>query len=83
MQVLGACLLPKRALQLMEAEVDRLFLLGKNAVVPLSMQVPRKVKDASISMLCFVDGNKISGTFLLSPPVAKCFDQTIFNLLRA
>lgn len=42
-QVFGGALVPKRALHLMDAEVNRLLLLGKDCIVPLSYQVPRKV----------------------------------------
>lgn len=41
-QIFGSAMIPKRALHLMDAEVNRLLLLGKNCVLPLSFQIPRK-----------------------------------------
>ncbi len=42
-QTLGACLLPKTTLNVMDGEVDRLMQLTKNAICPISCIVPRKV----------------------------------------
>lgn len=39
----GACLVPKRALRVMEGEANRVLQLTANAVVPISYIVPRKV----------------------------------------
>ena len=39
----GFCLLPKRAVSVMTCEVDRVFKVQENAVVPISYIVPRKV----------------------------------------
>ncbi|XP_054714139.1 coronin-7-like [Uloborus diversus] len=41
-QAKGATLLPKRALEVMDGEVNRLLLLGQDCIVPISFQVPRK-----------------------------------------
>lgn len=41
-QAKGAALVPKRALEVMDGEVNRLLLLGQNCIVPISYQVPRK-----------------------------------------
>lgn len=41
-QVKGAALVPKRAMDLMSGEVDRLLLLVKNSVISLPYIVPRK-----------------------------------------
>lgn len=41
-QVKGAALVPKRAMNVMEGEVNRVLLLGSDCIVPLSYQVPRK-----------------------------------------
>lgn len=38
----GACLVPKRALNVMQCEVNRLLQLTVNAIVPVAYQVPRK-----------------------------------------
>lgn len=38
----GACLVPKRALRVMDGEVDRVLQLTANAVIPVSYIVPRK-----------------------------------------
>uniref|UniRef100_A0AAG5D161 Coronin n=1 Tax=Anopheles atroparvus TaxID=41427 RepID=A0AAG5D161_ANOAO len=38
----GACLVPKRALRVMEGEVNRVMQLTSNAVIPVSYLVPRK-----------------------------------------
>ena len=42
-QIRGAGLVPKRALDVMECEVNRLLVLSSHAVVPLPYIVPRKV----------------------------------------
>lgn len=42
-QTKGACLVPKRALKVMEGEVNRVLQLTSNMVVPIMYQVPRKV----------------------------------------
>ncbi|XP_064489724.1 coronin-7-like [Ornithodoros turicata] len=41
-QTKGAGLVPKRALKVMDCEVNRVLLLGQESIVPLSYQVPRK-----------------------------------------
>lgn len=41
-QTKGACLLPKRALRVMEGEVNRVLQLTSASVIPIMYQVPRK-----------------------------------------
>ncbi|XP_064481364.1 coronin-7-like isoform X2 [Ornithodoros turicata] len=41
-QTKGAGLVPKRALKVMDGEVNRVLLLGQDCIVPVSYQVPRK-----------------------------------------
>ncbi|RVE46333.1 hypothetical protein evm_009052 [Chilo suppressalis] len=41
-QTKGACLVPKRALRVMEGEVNRVLQLTGSSVVPIMYQVPRK-----------------------------------------
>ncbi|XP_041969615.1 coronin-7 isoform X2 [Aricia agestis] len=41
-QTKGACLVPKRALRVMEGEVNRVLQLASSTVVPIMYQVPRK-----------------------------------------
>lgn len=41
-QTKGAGLVPKRALKVMEGEVNRVLLLGQDCIVPVPYQVPRK-----------------------------------------
>jgi coronin-7 len=41
-QTKGACLVPKRAMDVMQAEVNRVLQLGDSSVVPITWQVPRK-----------------------------------------
>ncbi|KAG6456270.1 hypothetical protein O3G_MSEX009637 [Manduca sexta] len=41
-QTKGACLVPKRALRVMEGEVNRVLQLAGSTVVPIMYQVPRK-----------------------------------------
>lgn len=41
-QTKGACLVPKRALRVMEGEVNRIMQLTSNSVIPIMYQVPRK-----------------------------------------
>lgn len=40
----GVGMVPKRALNVMEGEVDRLLLLTKHAIIPIPYIVPRKVR---------------------------------------
>lgn len=40
----GAALVPKRALDVMSCEVDRLLVLSQGYIIPLSYCVPRKVR---------------------------------------
>ena len=42
-QIKGIGMVPKRAMDVMNAEVNRLLVLTKNAVIPVPYQVPRKV----------------------------------------
>ena len=42
-QTKGACLVPKRAMNVMEAEVNRVLQLGDSSIVPINWKVPRKV----------------------------------------
>lgn len=41
-QTKGACLVPKRALRVMDGEVNRIMQLTSNSVIPIMYQVPRK-----------------------------------------
>lgn len=41
-QTKGASLVPKRALRIMEGEVNRVLQLTSNSVIPIMYQVPRK-----------------------------------------
>lgn len=41
-QTKGACLIPKRALNVMQGEVNRVLQLTSNCVIPITYQVPRK-----------------------------------------
>jgi len=41
-QTKGACLVPKRAMDVMQAEVNRVLQLCDSSVVPITWQVPRK-----------------------------------------
>lgn len=41
-QTKGACLIPKRALNVMQGEVNRIMQLTSSSVVPIIYQVPRK-----------------------------------------
>ncbi|XP_043284442.1 coronin-7 isoform X1 [Venturia canescens] len=41
-QTKGVCLVPKRALNVMQAEVNRILQLTSNMVIPIMYQVPRK-----------------------------------------
>lgn len=41
-QTKGACLIPKRALNVMQGEVNRVLQLTSNSVIPITYQVPRK-----------------------------------------
>lgn len=50
-QIKGATLIPKRAVEVMEGEVDRLMVLIHNSIVPLPYIVPRRV---SLIVLYFI-----------------------------
>ena len=39
----GACIVPKRGLDVMNGEVNRVLQLTSNAIIPITYQVPRKV----------------------------------------
>ena len=41
-QIKGACLVPKRALDVMSGEVNRVLQLANSSIIPISWQVPRK-----------------------------------------
>lgn len=41
-QTKGACLVPKRALNVMQGEVNRILQLTSSSVIPITYQVPRK-----------------------------------------
>lgn len=41
-QTKGACLVPKRALNVMQGEVNRVLQLTSSSVIPITYQVPRK-----------------------------------------
>ena len=38
----GACLVPKRALNVMTGEVNRVLQLANTSIIPITWQVPRK-----------------------------------------
>lgn len=42
-QTKGACLVPKRAMDVMQGEVNRVLQLCDSSIVPVTWQVPRKV----------------------------------------
>ena len=42
-QTKGACLVPKRAMDVMQGEVNRVLQLCDSSVIPITWQVPRKV----------------------------------------
>ena len=50
-QIKGATLIPKKAVEVMEGEVDRLMVLIHNSIVPLPYIVPRRV---SLIVLYFI-----------------------------
>ena len=41
----GACLVPKRALNVMTGEVNRVLQLANTSIIPITWQVPRKRND--------------------------------------
>ena len=41
-QIKGSCLVPKRALDVMSGEVNRVLQLANTSIIPISWQVPRK-----------------------------------------
>lgn len=48
-QTKGACLVPKRALNVMQGEVNRVLQLTSSMVIPIMYQVPRKVYTMTFS----------------------------------
>lgn len=58
-QTKGACLVPKRALNVMQGEVNRILQLTSNSVIPITYQVPRKTYrfvSLALFFLCKNDG---------------------------
>jgi len=41
-QIKGACLVPKRAMDVMKGEVNRVLQLAESSIIPITWQVPRK-----------------------------------------
>ena len=41
-QIKGACLVPKRALDVMSGEVNRVLQMANTSIIPITWQVPRK-----------------------------------------
>jgi len=41
-QIKGGCLIPKRAVDVMQCEINRVLVLGNNSIIPVTWQVPRK-----------------------------------------
>lgn len=60
-QTKGACLVPKRALNVMQGEVNRILQLTSNSVIPITYQVPRKTYRYSMFFLLKI--NYFSGNF--------------------
>jgi hypothetical protein len=60
-------MVPKRALNVMEGEVNRLLLLSKHAVIPTPYIVPRKVEYSyalhSTETISFTEGAPILSAF--------------------
>lgn len=60
--------LPKRALNVMECEVERLLKLAQDDIIPVSYEVPRKVLFAGLSPPLDADSlilfNRRTGTLL-------------------
>ena len=59
-QTKGACLVPKRAMNVMEGEVNRVLQLCGSSIVPITWQVPRKVRkncqtEGKLELLWFHD----------------------------
>jgi hypothetical protein len=44
-QIQGFATVPKLAVNVMDAEVNRLLLLSKHAIITMPYQVPRKVRN--------------------------------------
>lgn len=53
-QTKGVCLVPKRALNVMQAEVNRLLQLTSNMVIPIMYQVPRKVSCTKYNLYIYI-----------------------------
>ena len=51
-QIKGAALVPKRALNVMEGEVNRVILLAKKCIIPVPYIVPRKVREFYCNFFC-------------------------------
>lgn len=56
-QTKGACLVPKRALNVMQGEVNRILQLTSTMVIPIMYQVPRKVSYKFINFYLIEDYN--------------------------
>ena len=47
----GACLVPKRSMNVMQGEVNRVLQLCESSIIPITWQVPRKVIDCNLSYI--------------------------------
>ncbi|XP_013190445.2 coronin-7 isoform X1 [Amyelois transitella] len=77
-QTKGACLVPKRALRVMEAEVNRVLQLTGSSVVPIMYQVPRKsYRDYHADLYPDTSG---SVTYLSAPMWLQNQDHPVPNI---
>lgn len=52
-QIKGAAMVPKRALDVMKGEINRMILLTKNCIIPTPYIVPRKVSEPMANILYY------------------------------
>ena len=62
----GACLVPKRALNVMKGEINRLLQLADNSIVPIMWQVCDQSNKSKLTNHCRCRGRAMTGSTLIS-----------------
>ena len=89
-QVKGIGMVPKRALNVMEGEVNRLLVLTKQAIIPIPYIVPRKVSVAPIRLcttscsifLWTMNSNYTASKLNLILAIKEYFTCTFMNFVQ-
>ncbi|EEC03044.1 conserved hypothetical protein [Ixodes scapularis] len=85
-QTKGAGLVPKRALKVMDGEVNRVLILGQDCIVPVPYQVPRKDNAPAPVQADLSGPARYGSTSTNAPPPASRFwfgnDESVLEQLR-